>query len=266
MVFDGGMRTDVVSRLTLETELRDAARQRQMRLFYQPIVELESRRIVGFEALLRWRHPEKGWLSPGSFFHVAEETGYFVEQLPWLLEQACAALVQWNEGREGEGIYVSFNLSRRQLHHPHLVRDIERALKHSGVAPSLLRLELTEMAIAEYRTATRSLLTTLREMGLLLYIDDFGTGYSSLGHIQELPIHALKIDRGFISSWEPGNDRPGIVRAVLSLAEHLEIDVVAEGIETEHQRGRLLELGCPHGQGFLFAEALPVDVCHRLLP
>jgi diguanylate cyclase (GGDEF)-like protein len=242
----------LVRRVEVEQELRDALETEVFAPFFQPVIDLAGGRAVAWEALARWQHPERGIVAPAGFIQVAEETGLIVKLGHQILRRACTAAAQWEEGN------VAVNVSPRQLASGELGTTIVRVLAETGLPPQRLTLELTETALFDTTPlAVRSLLE-LGNMGVHLVLDDFGTGYSSLSHLRRFRVDAVKIDRSFIAGVEkPGHDQT-IVRAVLSMAAEMEIEVVAEGVETIEQVDLLRELGCPMAQGFLFGHPAPV--------
>jgi diguanylate cyclase (GGDEF)-like protein len=256
-VYEEGMHTAVLDRLEIENDLRHALEGDQFRLLYQPIVDLESSRLLGVEALLRWQHPERGLLGPDVFIKIAEETGLIVSIGRWALAEACRQAREWElEASDGPGITMSVNISGRQLVEPTLVSDVSAIVKASGLTPSLLTLELTETILMRDTELTLSTLHELKALGIRLAIDDFGTGYSSLSYLQKFPIDTLKIDKAFIDGVARGGSDAALARTIVSLAGLLELSTVAEGVEGDDQRAHLLALGCVRAQGYLFARPL----------
>jgi EAL domain-containing protein (putative c-di-GMP-specific phosphodiesterase class I) len=235
--------------------LRRALARNEFEPHFQAIVDLIDESVVGYEALLRWRHPERGLILPGDFLEVADDTACS-EQIDWqMFDQVCSQIQSLAVGEQ----YVAINVSPRHFRSSDFLRRIlDRTIAY-GVPPHRLRIEITEGALLENPLDIREALTQLRQQGILASLDDFGTGYSSLSYLHQFPIHALKIDRSFVADLRPGLPRgnTAIVRAILALARSLNIEVVAEGIETSAQREALLELGCRYGQGFLFAHPRP---------
>jgi diguanylate cyclase (GGDEF)-like protein/PAS domain S-box-containing protein len=259
-LFDASMHERVMAALRLENELRRALERGELRVHYQPIVSLESGRIVSVEALVRWEHRERGLVPPAEFVALAEETGLIVPLGRWVLEEACKGVLTL-PGDVG----LSVNLSGRQLLQPDLVEQLSTVLKSTGIDPGRLRLELTEsMLIGSGATAVEGL-ERLRALGVQLCIDDFGTGYSSLSYLHQLPIDALKIDRSFIKAMSADDRKIKIVQSILMLGKGLGIEVIAEGVETEEQVATLRRLGCARAQGYLFARPLPLSDVARLL-
>jgi diguanylate cyclase (GGDEF)-like protein/PAS domain S-box-containing protein len=256
-VFDYRMHDRAVALLELETDLRRAVERAEFEIYYQPIVSLATGKIDAFEALLRWRHPRRGLLSPDSFVPVAEDTGLIVPIGWWVLHEACSQLAYWQSlPWTGADLAVTVNLSGKQFMQADLVERIEAILRSTGIQPGSLRLEMTESTIMEQAEAAVEKLLALRGLGVKLYIDDFGTGYSSLSYLHRLPVDALKIDRSFISEMDSGDERAEIVGTIVTLARTLRMDVAAEGIETAEQVTRLRALACHYGQGYFFSEPL----------
>jgi diguanylate cyclase (GGDEF)-like protein len=257
-MFDTTMLAYATTRLEMETNLRKALERKEFVIHYQPIVELETRRIVGFEALVRWQHPTRGLISPAEFIPMAEETGLIVPIGYWVLAEACRQIREWQSLFPADPpLTVSVNLSARQFAQLDLVKKVAWSLQKTGLDASGLQLELTESMIVEDAESTAAILSELRSLGVQVQIDDFGTGYSSLGYLQRLPIDTLKIDRTFVS--RIGRDKGGteIIRTILALAHDLGMKVVAEGIETDEQLSKLSAMECEYGQGYLFTK--PVD-------
>jgi diguanylate cyclase (GGDEF)-like protein/PAS domain S-box-containing protein len=256
-VFDEAMHTRAVGRLRLEADLRTALAERQFRVYYQPVVELASRRIVSFEALLRWEHPSQGLISPYRFIEAAEDTGILVSIGHWLLLQACRQLRAWEDTHLPEQpTRVTVNVSARQFADARLVNDVQGALQETGVDPSRLQLEITESIAASDPKLTVSVLSHLKLMGIEVILDDFGTGTTSLRRLREFPVDALKIDRSLVREMQTDRATSDIVEVIVSLAHKMKLKVVAEGIETSRQLERLLELGCEFGQGYYFSQPL----------
>jgi diguanylate cyclase (GGDEF)-like protein len=258
-VFDRKLHEKALHLLQQETDLRKAIHKSQFQNHYQPIVRLDTAALVGFEALIRWPHPQLGMVYPGSFISTAEETGLIIPITRNILEQACRDLQDWQRIMGGDlELTVSVNISSRHFLQPSLMSDLKDALEASAISPHLLRLEITETALMADSDETMRLAQRLKDFGIRLVIDDFGTGYSSLSYLQRLPIDTLKIDRGFISKiLEKQEDNRNIVEAIVSLAHKLGMTVVAEGIETPEQYAVLLEMACEFGQGYLFSPPIP---------
>ena len=267
-LFDDEMRQRSISWLETESELRRALENGELRNVYQPIVSPRSGEIVGFEALVRWHHPESGVISPADFIPVAEQSGLIVPLGRIVLELACAEAAVWNRDRVRDGrapLRVAVNFSPRQLSHPKAVDTVLAVLADSGLAPELLCVEITESALVEDSAATLGTLNRLKELGVTLALDDFGTGYSSLTYVRRFPIDTLKIDRSFIDGIVGSSEDEAIVTAVLSMGRALGVHVVAEGVETEAQADRLRVLGCKLAQGYLFSRPITPDAVRELL-
>lgn len=246
------VRDQAIRRIKLEQELSKALGDGSLALHYQPIVSLADRSVSGFEALLRWRHPERGLLPPSTFVPLAEETGLIVPIGLWVLEEACAAIA----AVEGPGTYVTVNLSPRQLADPRLAERLQEILTAAGAPAERLVLEITETALMEDPEAARDTLERLAALGVRLFLDDFGTGYSSLSYLNRFPIDGVKLDRSFVAAMLTDPASLKIVRTVSVLAGELDLATVAEGIEQEEQAAALTEIGFQNGQGFLFAHPL----------
>jgi diguanylate cyclase (GGDEF)-like protein/PAS domain S-box-containing protein len=251
-LFDAQMRASLVARLQTEADLRRALDEGELRLHFQPVVALDGGALVGAEALVRWQHPQRGLLAPAEFIAVAEDSGLIAPLGAWVLEESCRQAVAWGNGR-----FVSINLSPRQLSHSDVPALLERALAETGVDPALLELEITENVLMEQSAAVLGTLRRLKAMGVRLVLDDFGTGWSSLAYLKRFPLDGLKIDREFVGSLGTSVEDTAIVAAVLSMAAALELDVIAEGVETEEQLEWLRERGCGMAQGFLLGRPMP---------
>lgn len=241
-----------MSRLRLELDLRNAITQAHFLVFFQPIVELKSGRIKGFEALARWQHPERGWISPGEFITLAEEIGLIHDLGLLVLRQSCLQLAAWQQQiPEAQDLYVSVNLSTTQLSEPHLISQIWDILTETGVAARSLRLEITESAVLDRSPAALACLKQLQSLGIQLYLDDFGTGYSSLARLQEIPVDVLKIDRSFVSTqnWH-------LIKVIVMLASGLGLDIIVEGVETSEELAQIQTLDCHLVQGYFFSKPL----------
>jgi len=265
-VFDADMRASVMARLQLETDLRRALERNEFRNFYQPIVVLDSGRIVGFEALLRWQHPTRGMIGPEEFIFVAEETGLIRELGWWSLREACRQMSNWRS-RSGDylDLTMSVNISAKQLLQQHLVEDMGKLLRDTALPPEVLKLEITESAVMADPTAAAEMLQQIKSLGVRLAIDDFGTGYSSLSYLHRFPLDTLKIDRSFISGGGEGGDGMEIARTIMPMAKNLRLDVVAEGVETLEQVALLKKLQCKYAQGYYFSKPLAPEEVTPLL-
>jgi diguanylate cyclase (GGDEF)-like protein/PAS domain S-box-containing protein len=261
-IFDDSMHTRALRLLKLENSLRRAVERDEFVLHYQPIVALQDSQVAGFEALVRWQHPERGLVAPYEFIHLAEETGLIYGIGRWTLREACQRLVEWNGNAS---LSMSVNLSARQFSQADLIEQIEGVLRETGLPPARLKLEITESVIMENPEVAVAMLHRMRELGTRLVIDDFGTGYSSLSYLLRFPADTLKIDRSFVAALGKGGKNEDIVGAIVSLARSLEMDVVAEGVESQEQCAILKGLGCGYAQGFLFSEALDAAAARRLL-
>jgi len=263
-VFDHGMHARAVSRLQLESDLRQAIEQKEFCVYYQPIVSLQTGRLAGFEALVRWNHPRRGLVSPADFIPVAEETGLIVPIGEWVLNEACARVRQWQiDSPSHRSLSLSVNLSARQVAQPDLLNRIKEALDNSKLNPHCLKLEITESVVMENAEAAAQMFKQLRSLGVQLSIDDFGTGYSSLSYLHRFPLNYLKIDRSFVTRLT--TDDNAIVRTISTLARNLGMEVIAEGIETEEQFQQLKMLGCEYGQGYLFSRPVANEAVAHLL-
>ena len=235
-------------------------------LYYQPEVELSTRRIVGLEALIRWQHPERGLIPPMDFIPVAEETGLILPIGDWGLSEACSQIRRWSrENPDCAAPRVCVNLSASQFAREGLADHVEALLRQSGVSSRLLGLEMTESSLISDHGTALEVLGSLRRLGVSLRMDDFGTGYSSLNHLHSLPFDVLKIDRSFVMRMTGGDQPLQIVRTIVELARVLGMDVVAEGIETIEQYSLLRQLGCRFGQGFLFSPPVPAEAIREML-
>jgi diguanylate cyclase (GGDEF)-like protein len=253
VMFDSAMGRRAVERLQRETELRQAIEGGELEVHYQPIIDLNTGRTRELEALVRWRHPVRGMISPAEFVPLAEETGLVVPLGRWVLETACQQLVQWH--RKVPGLVLNVNLSPRQLQHPELVAEVNDLLDRYNLDPRCLTLEITEGCLMQDGEATQ--LRALAALGIRIAIDDFGTGYSSLAYLSRLPIDVLKIDRSFVSRLTDEAESEAVVQTIVALGHALDMTVTAEGIETPDQALRLRKLGCTLGQGYLFSR--PVE-------
>jgi len=263
-VFQPEMGQSSHARLRIDTELRHAIQRGELRLYYQPIVELRSGAVIGVEALVRWQHPQRGLLAPAEFIDVAEHTGLVVEMGEWVLEGAAQQLARWHEAGFSE-LYVAVNVSGRQIKRQVLLAQVERALAASGVNPARLEIEITEHTLVEDVNVNVQTLSALRGKGMRVAVDDFGTGLSSLAYLKRLPIDKFKIDRSFVHELPDAAGDVAIVTAIISMARALGLHVIAEGVETDAQRELLTRLGCEYGQGFLFGRPVPPERLTELL-
>ncbi|MES2049422.1 MAG: EAL domain-containing protein [Pseudomonadota bacterium] len=241
-------------RFTIESGLRHAIENGELEVFYQPIMALASGKIAGMEALLRWKHPELGFVSPVEFIPVAEESQLIVSIGEWVLRQACQQAKIW--APQFGQLFIAVNVSARQFREPGFADNVERIVRETGCPPHILELEVTETILMSQTLETMAILEDLSSRGFKLSLDDFGTGYSSLAYLKRFPINKLKIDRSFVSELPNDKDDVAIAQIIVSLAQHMEMKVVAEGIETQEQADFLSRLGCTYGQGFLFSRPL----------
>ena len=256
-IFDKSMHVQAVTLLQLQNDLRRAIQRQEIFLHYQPIVSLRTERLAGFEALVRWRHPDYGLISPSDFIPVAEDTGIILEIGEWVLQEACRQMRSWQECYPSESpLTISVNLSSKQLAQVQLIQQIEAILRDTNFDSQYLRLEITESSILEKPEFAIEMLQQLQKRGIRLSIDDFGTGYSSLSYLHRLPIDTLKIDRSFVNKMDTELTKLELVRAIIALAWNLGIDTVAEGIETSKQLAQLRSLNCDFGQGYYFSKPL----------
>jgi diguanylate cyclase (GGDEF)-like protein len=265
-VFDKVMHARAISLLQLENDLRRAIEREEFVIHYQPIVKLTTGIISGFEALVRWQHPERGLVSPLEFIPLAEETELIIPISHWVLRESCRQIRKWQlESPAMASLSISVNLSGKQFKQSGLVEYIKQTLQETDLAPACLRLEITESVVMENAEITTAMLRQLRSLGVQLSIDDFGTGYSSLSYLHRLPVNNLKIDRSFVSQMRPGNENSEIVRTIITLARNLSMEVVAEGIETADQLGQLKALSCDYGQGYLLSKPLTAETASAFL-
>jgi EAL domain-containing protein (putative c-di-GMP-specific phosphodiesterase class I) len=265
-LFDRDLRTRAVNIMKIESDLRGAVEREELRVFYQPIISLDTGRLAGFEALMRWQHPERGLVSPAEFIPVAEDTGLIVPMTIWILRAACTQLSRWRwQSPSNRSLLVSVNLSGRHFTEPDLVQQVSQIVQETGLEPHCLKLEITESAVMENANATARILTELRNLGVQLSIDDFGTGYSSLSYLHQFPIDTLKIDRSFVMRIGKSGENSEIVQTIITLAKNLEMEVIAEGVETVEQIEQLRKLGCRYGQGFYFSKPLPSEEIEKLM-
>jgi diguanylate cyclase (GGDEF)-like protein len=279
VIFEESMHQAALERLVLETDLRWSLERGELELHYQPIVHLPTRRIVGAEALIRWRHPDRGLVQPKDFIPLAEATGLIVPIGRWALNDACRQAstwhamttrpgepgAEWHRSPDGAPFKMGVNISALQIQQPDMVDAVRGALDASGLSPSALTLEITESVMLRDTEATLARLRELKALGLSLAVDDFGTGYSSLSYLQRFPIDVLKIDKAFVDPVASGRDNTSLTRAIVALGDALGLDMVAEGIERAEQVDGLRFLGCSLGQGYYFAKPVPAAEFTRLL-
>lgn len=262
--FEPGMRQKVVSRLQLEQDLRGAINNEELTLVYQPIVNLLNQNIIGFETLLRWCQLEQGWISPARFIPVAEDTELIIEIGNWVLVQACSQLQQWEKQFSDQvPISLSVNVSPKQLREGELVQRVDQMIQEFAINPNHLRLEITETAILEPNS--KKVLEDLKALGIGVYLDDFGIGESSLNRLYQLPLDVIKIDRAFVQGIPENKRKCAIAQTIVSLAQNMDLGLIAEGVETEAQRDTLLKWGCHTGQGFLFSKPIAPTVATEMI-
>jgi diguanylate cyclase (GGDEF)-like protein len=260
VVHDGSTSAPALELLDLEMDLRGALPRNEFTLHYQPLIDLDTHRIVGFEALIRWAHPRRGLLLPADFIALTEETGLIVPIGQWALREACRQLQDWERLAPADApLTIAVNLSVKQVHQATLLGEVTAVLRGSGLAPDRLMLEITESAMMDDERGTLESLEALRSLGVRLALDDFGTGYSPLKLLKRVPAHVIKIDQSFVRGLGDRPEDAAIVGAVIAVARSLRLRVVAEGIETEQQAEQLRAMGCDLGQGFLFARPLPPE-------
>jgi diguanylate cyclase (GGDEF)-like protein/PAS domain S-box-containing protein len=265
-LFDAEMRAGALRRLEVERELRHALEREELELHYQPLIALRSGEITGLEALVRWRHPQRGLLDPGDFVSIAEDSGMIESIGRWVQESACRQVLEWHELRPDQRPFdISVNLSARQVTNRELAATIEEILARAGLDPVHLRLEITESVLVEESATATGTLEALSEIGVGLVLDDFGTGYSSLAYLNRFPFDALKIDRSFIDALGVEQERTAIVEAIIGMARALSLDVIAEGVENEAQLSELRRLSCDYAQGHFFSRPLPPEKISGLL-
>lgn len=261
VVFRPDMHQSALARLHIESELRRAIERRELRVHYQPLVDLRKGLLRGFEALVRWQHPERGLIYPGEFLSIAQEAGLTTAMGALVLEEACRTLKSWHDEVPASARYisVSVNLDGQQLSSPDLMDQVTAALGKSGLEPKYLRLEITEDLLVQQPERAKEILAGLRQQGVRIYLDDFGIGYSSLSQLQHFPIDVLKVDRSFVQRMNQDESAREIVRTILQLASNLGLETLAEGIEKQAHLDALVGLGCRYGQGYLFAPPLPPE-------
>lgn len=265
-IFEPSMYTQVKGLLQLENDLREAITKREFEVHYQPILSLSTRKIIGFEALVRWRRPDQGLISPGVFIPVAEETGLIVPIDWWVMDEACFQIRAWQQQfPTSPPLSISINISSKQFSQPSLVEQVQQTLEKTGISAHSLKLEITETALIENPEFANTILNQLKQLGVKLCIDDFGTGYSSLSYLHRFPLDILKIDRSFINSVQSNDEKLKIVKVIIDLAKTLEMPIVSEGVETEEQAQILQELECEYAQGFLFHKPVEAKQAELIL-
>jgi diguanylate cyclase (GGDEF)-like protein len=265
-IFQPAMREKVLERLRLKTELRHALGREELCVYYQPIVNLHDSQIVGFEALARWNHPQRGLLLPATFVALAEETGLIVPLSLWVLRAACQQLRQWHDTfPHMRHLTMSVNLSVRALAFPGLAESVAQIVRETGIDVACLKLELTESALIDHSEQTTAALERLRALGIQLCIDDFGTGYSALHYLGRMPVQTIKIDRSFLDGTDDQAEQQPVLQGIVVMGHALGLQLVAEGIETNAQREALRALNCDYGQGYLFSRPLDRTQAEALL-
>jgi EAL domain-containing protein (putative c-di-GMP-specific phosphodiesterase class I) len=262
--FDPQMQETINQRVSLESELRKALEQQQFQLYYQIQVD-RLRRPVGAEALLRWIHPERGTVSPAEFIPLAEENGLILPIGQWVLETACAQLKAWEQDGLTRDLSLALNVSAQEFRQAEFVAQVQTSIQRHDINPKLLKLELTESLLLEDMEDTISTMNALNEIGVRFSLDDFGTGYSSLQYLKQLPLDQLKIDQSFVHDITVDTSDKEIVRTIIAIAQSFNLDVIAEGVETEEQRQLLMESGCSRHQGYLFGMPVPIEQFEALL-
>jgi diguanylate cyclase (GGDEF)-like protein len=265
-IFDQTMYIQTIERLQIENDLRQALEQKEFLVYYQPIISLQTGKLSGFEALIRWQHPHRGLVSPLDFISIAEDTGLIVFMGEWVLHAACRQLKTWQQQFPTAGpLTIAVNLTSKEIREPGLIENIDRILAETGLEGHHLKIEITESMLVEHNQATINVLSQIRARKIQLSIDDFGQGYSSLGYLQRFPINTLKIDRSFVSDVNLECKNAELVRVIINLAHTLKMDVVAEGVETEAQLKHLQDLGCEFAQGYFFAQPLDCNAAMALI-
>ena len=255
-LFDETLHIEVVNRLLLETDFRHSLDRGEFRLHYQPVISLVDGRVIGFEALVRWQHPQRGCVSPEEFIPLAEETGMIISLGWWILQEVCYQLREWQIQFNNPSLTIGVNISQKQFSQPHLIDSLIQILQTTGLEAHSLQLEITESLLMDNTQATMETLRQLKALGCQLHLDDFGTGYSSLSYLHSLPIDVLKIDRSFVEAIDSEGNNSEMVEAIVMMAKSLGLKVIAEGIETKTQLAKLQTLQCLYGQGYLFAQPL----------
>jgi EAL domain-containing protein (putative c-di-GMP-specific phosphodiesterase class I) len=265
-VFETTMRQRMVTRLELENDLRTALANQELQVHYQPIIAFKDWKILGFEALLRWRHPTRGAIPPKEFIPVAEETGLIDTLGLWVLRQACTQMQSWQRQYPIQPpLSIHVNISRKQFNQPDLVDNIQAILHETALDPRCLSLEITESIFVEYDEVFNETLARLTKLGIKLQIDDFGTGYSSFNYLQRLPVSSIKIDSIFVAKMKYGNRHTEIVRSIVNMAHSLGMEAIAEGVETEEQVAQLQAIDCNSGQGYYISRPVSGEFGKEIL-
>jgi EAL domain-containing protein (putative c-di-GMP-specific phosphodiesterase class I) len=260
------MREQALSQMRTETEMHQAIERDEFLVYYQPILNIQTETLTGFEALVRWKHKTHGILSPVQFIGAAEDTGIILPLGKWILRESCRQLRHWQKTiAAASGLTVSVNLSSRQFLQPDLEKQITETLAETGINPNSLKLEITESHLMENTEMATQTISSLRAAGVELSIDDFGTGYSSLSYLHRLPVSYLKIDRSFITQMIESEENSEIVHTIIRLAQNLKMKVIAEGIETKQQLAQLKSLNCEYGQGYIFAKPMEAQAAETFI-
>ena len=266
VIFDKQLRADYLEKISLEADLRFAVERGELSMNYQPLIDLNDGSLIGFEALLRWHHTRKGFISPAKFIPIAEDSGLIIPLTGWILQESCSQIARWqNLAPNYANLLISVNISGKHLTDVGLVKDVKQVLKNTGIAPVTLKLEITESAAMDDAEQSIAILKNLKTLGVQLSIDDFGTGYSSLAYLHRLPFDSLKIDRSFVSGVGAAGEDSKILQTIVSLAKNLRLRTFAEGIETREQFAIMRNFGCDYGQGYLMSKPLPQDQMETLL-
>jgi EAL domain-containing protein (putative c-di-GMP-specific phosphodiesterase class I) len=258
------MHENITARVSLESDLRAAIACQQFQLYFQVQMDSSSN-PSGAEALIRWNHPQRGQVSPAQFIPLAEETGLILQIGNWVLDTACAHIKAWEQDASTRNLVLSVNVSAKQFHQADFISQVQATLHRYAINPKLLKLELTESLLLERVESTITTMCSLKKLGVQFSLDDFGTGYSSLQYLKRLPLDQLKIDQSFVDDIVTDFHDQSIVRTIIAMAQSLELEVIAEGVETEEQWQLLLNNGCTHFQGYLFSRPVPQEEFEALL-
>lgn len=266
VIFDENTQKRISKNLRLENDLKHALERNELMLYYQPIVSLKTDRIIGFEALVRWNHPDLGLVSPMDFIPIAEETGLIIPIGKWILHEACRQVSLWHNNYKGtDSLIINVNMSAMQLKQWDIVEQINEVLHETSISPRNLNIEITESALITDVKNSQIVLEQIRNLGVSIQIDDFGTGYSSLSYLQQFPFNVIKVDRSFVQQLDSNDKNHGVVKSIILMAHELNMQVTGEGIETVSQLTRLKSLGCEHGQGYYFSKPLDKENAEKLL-
>jgi EAL domain-containing protein (putative c-di-GMP-specific phosphodiesterase class I) len=265
-VFEAGMRQRIINRLEMENDLRQAIEKQQLSVHYQPIISLRTWEMIGFEALMRWDHPERGMIPPKEFIPVAEETGLIHEMGIWVLRKSCSQMREWQiQYPKKHPLTIHVNVSGKQFGHPEFLDRVQTVLKETGLDPRCLYLEITESLFVENDERFNTTLKNLCALGIKLQIDDFGTGYSSFAYLQRLPVTSIKIDSTFINMMRKNNNHSQIVRSIVTMANSLGLEAVAEGVESAIQLAQLKTFNCSYGQGYYISKPVTGELGSEIL-